>query len=156
MDFSVINDRQRKHWKSASSEREVPWEKMTLHRQSTRLKHFTHSIQLIFESYFEIQHMTDLHRSFSFSFLSLLCDLLAMLSNVGQSSDNLASKRPFKFSKSIKTQPECRSSLCLSQCYLFVEFWKVKFGKSLKLSLTSYEGLEEQHKTIILLGKELC
>ena len=130
---------------------------MPSHRQCTQFKHFTHSVQLIFKSYFEIQHATDLHCSFSLSLLGLLYDLCAMSSILDQSLDNFASKRSFKFSKSIKTQPECRSSasfsksfslsrshfflpdllwLCLSQCCLFLEFWKVKFGKALKLSPT--------------------
>ena len=122
MDSSVITDWQHKHRKSASSEREVPWEKMSSHRQCTQFKHFTRSVQLIFESYFEILHTTDLHHSIFLSLLDLLYDLLAMLSNVCQSSYNLASKRSLKISKSIKTQAECRSSASFSESFSLSHF----------------------------------
>ena len=82
--------------------------------------------------------------------------ILAMLSNVYQSSDNLASKQLFKFLKSINHSHNVEAQLpflkvfhshtltflpdlfwlCLSQCCLFAEFWKVKFGKALKISPT--------------------
>ena len=117
MESSVIYDWQLKHWKSASSEKEVPWEKIPSHRQCTQFKHFTHSIQLIFESYFEIQHTADLHHSFSLSLLGLLYDLLAISSILDKSLDNFASKRSFKFSKSIKQQPECWSSASFSKIF---------------------------------------
>ena len=127
---------------------------MPSHRQCSQFKHFAHSNQLIFKSYFEIQHTTDLHHSFSLSLLGLLYDLLPMSSVMDQSLDNFTSKRSFKFSKSIKTQPDVEAQLpflkvfhsrtptffpdllwlCFSQCCLFRQFWKVKFGKALKLS----------------------
>ena len=111
---------------------------MPSHRQCTEFKHFAHSIQLTFESYFEIQHTTDLHRSFSLSLLGLLYDLLTMSSIMDQSLDNFASKRSFKFSKSIKTQPECRRS--------------ASFSKSFSLSHSHFSSSSAQAKLLSMLS----